>query len=47
MVQGVNLSGLGELEGVGNSMEQPNRAEAEQAVAVFEDLFSRFRPRRG
>lgn len=47
MVQGVNLSGLGELEGVGNSMEQPNRAEAEQAVAVFEDLFSRFRLRRG
>ncbi|MGG6429054.1 FAD-dependent oxidoreductase [Acetobacter ghanensis] len=47
MIQGYDLNGLGDMDGVGNSFERPDRAEAEKAIAIVEDLFSRFQPRNG
>ncbi|MBB2176714.1 FAD-dependent oxidoreductase [Gluconacetobacter johannae] len=47
MIQGYDLDRLGEMAGVGNSFEHPDRAEAERAVGVFADLFSRSQAWRG
>lgn len=47
MIQGYDLYGLGEMDGVGNSFEHPDRAEAEKAITIIGDLFSRFQPRNG
>jgi hypothetical protein len=47
MIQGYDMSGLGEMDGVGNSFEHPDRAEAEKAIAIIGDLFTRFQPRAG
>ncbi|GEN63625.1 D-amino-acid oxidase [Acetobacter oeni] len=42
MVQGFDLDHLGEMTGVGNSFEHPDRTEAERAIGIFADLFDRF-----
>ncbi len=47
MIQGYDLYGLGEMDGVGNSFEHADRAEAEKAITIIGDLFSRFQPRNG
>nr|WP_243430024.1 FAD-dependent oxidoreductase [Acetobacter sacchari] len=47
LIQGFNASGLGEMDGVGNSFEHADRMEAENAVTTIGGLFSRFSPRRG
>lgn len=41
MIQAVDLDGLGEMTGVGNSFEHPDPAEAARAIGVFADLFAR------
>ncbi|GAA3660608.1 MULTISPECIES: FAD-dependent oxidoreductase [Acetobacter] len=47
MIQGYDMYGLGEMDGVGNSFEHPDRAEAEKAIAIIGDLFTRFQLRDG
>ncbi len=42
MIQGFDMSGLGEMDGVGNSFEHADRSEAEKAIGIFENLFARF-----
>ncbi|MCQ9156468.1 FAD-dependent oxidoreductase [Acidomonas methanolica] len=41
MVQGYDLDDLGEMVGVGNAFEHPDRREAARAIGVFTDLFRR------
>ncbi|WP_220795032.1 FAD-dependent oxidoreductase [Gluconacetobacter sacchari] len=41
MIQAFDLDGLGEMTGVGNSLEHPDPAEAARAIGVFADLFAR------
>lgn len=40
MVQAYDLDNEGEMGGVGNSFERPDRTEAERAIRVFADLFA-------
>ncbi|MBS0990225.1 D-amino-acid oxidase, partial [Acetobacter okinawensis] len=47
MISGYDQNGLGLMDGVGNISERPDRAEAQKAIAVVEDLFARFQPRNG
>ncbi|MFT8551608.1 MAG: FAD-dependent oxidoreductase [Acetobacter okinawensis] len=47
MISGYDQNGLGLMDGVGNTSERPDRAEAQKAIAVVEDLFARFQPRNG
>lgn len=41
MIQGYDLDHLGEMSGVGNSFEHPDRIEAEHAINIFAGLFAR------
>ncbi|MFT8418137.1 MAG: FAD-dependent oxidoreductase [Acetobacter sp.] len=47
MITGYDMNNLGGMDGVGNASERPDRAEAQKAIAVIEDLFARFQPRNG
>ena len=47
MIHGSDMYGLGEMDGVGNSFEHADRAEAEKAITIIGDLFARFQPRNG
>lgn len=41
MIQAVNLDHEGEIGGVGNSFEHPDRTETERTIKIFADLFAR------
>lgn len=43
MVQALDFTGLGDMVGVNNSFEHPDRSEAEKAIGIFEDLFARMK----
>jgi hypothetical protein len=45
MIQNIDPQGLGELYGVGDSMELPDRSDTEAAIAVMADLFNRMQAR--
>lgn len=46
MIQGFDLE-LGEMAGVGNSFEHPDRSESERAIGVFTELFNRNAVKKG
>lgn len=41
MIQALDFTGQGDMIGVGNSFEHPDRSEAQKAITIFEDLFAR------